>query len=115
MSRGLFAMNDPCPVCGMIFKREEGYFLSAMYASYVLGTAILVPLYLLATALLPTWSSTSLAFVAVLAYLPFIPAVFRYSRVIWVYLDRTIDPTAINAGSYEKLRARSQHSAKHVS
>ena len=37
MFRGVFAMNDPCPVCGLLFKREEGTFLGAMYVSYVLS------------------------------------------------------------------------------
>src|SRR5262245_28665270 len=42
-------MNDPCPVCGLIFQREEGYFLGAMYASFVLSAALVVPAYLLIT------------------------------------------------------------------
>ena len=27
MFRSLFDMNDPCPECGTLFQREEGYFL----------------------------------------------------------------------------------------
>jgi len=108
MFRGVFTMNDPCPVCGMIFQREEGYFLSAMYVSYFLGAALLVPFYFLAGALFPALGSASLAFVALLAYLPWAPAVFRYSRVIWVYVDRAVDPEGTNAGPYEKLRMRRQ-------
>ena len=42
--RGTFAMNDPCPRCGLLFQREEGYFLGAMYFSYAISLAILVPL-----------------------------------------------------------------------
>src|SRR4051794_3870638 len=53
MFRGTFQMNDPCPVCGLIFQREEGYFLGSMYASYVIGCAILTPLYFLLAHLLP--------------------------------------------------------------
>ena len=34
MFRGGLSMNDPCPECGLIFQREEGYFLGAMYVSY---------------------------------------------------------------------------------
>ena len=37
---GFFRMNDPCPVCGMVFQREEGYFLGAMYVSYLIGTVL---------------------------------------------------------------------------
>src|SRR5262245_38918403 len=51
--RGTFAMNDPCPVCGQIFQREEGYFLGAMYVSYVLGCGIVGAAYLAVVAFSP--------------------------------------------------------------
>src|SRR5690242_14056243 len=38
--RGVFAMNDPCPDCGLLFQREEGYFLGAMYISYGVSVTI---------------------------------------------------------------------------
>src|SRR5436305_13601199 len=53
--RGWFAMNDPCPVCGLIFQREEGYFLGAMYVSYLLGAVLLGAGYFVGTTLLPAW------------------------------------------------------------
>jgi hypothetical protein len=105
MFRG-FTMNDPCPVCGLIFQREEGYFLGAMYVSYVLSVALLVPCYLLAAALLPGQSSLVIAAAAMVPYLPFIPSVFCYSRVIWVYFERGMCPSDASAGPYEKLRLR---------
>lgn len=104
MFRGLFEMNDPCPVCGLIFQREEGYFLGAMYVSYVLGSVLLMPLYFLIAAVFPDWSGIVVAGVSLLPYLPLTPVVFRYSRIVWVYLDRAVDPTEINAGLYEKIR-----------
>jgi hypothetical protein len=104
MFRGGFTMNDPCPVCGLVFQREEGYFLGAMYTSYGLSVALLGVSYLVAAALLPGWSSLAVAGVALVPFLPFIPAVFRYSRVLWVYLDRASDTGDVSAGAYEKLR-----------
>jgi hypothetical protein len=103
MFRG-FTMNDPCPVCGLIFQREEGYFLGAMYVSYVLSLALLIPFYLLAAALLPAQNSLVIAAAAMVPYLPFIPSVFCYSRVIWVYFERGMCPSDASAGPYEKLR-----------
>jgi uncharacterized protein (DUF983 family) len=105
MFRGTFAMNDPCPVCGLIFQREEGYFLGAMYVSYVLSSALLLPFYFLIAEFFPNWNGILIATVAMLPFLPLSPAVFRYSRVLWIYLDRTVDPTDINAGPYEKFRS----------
>ena len=40
-------MNDPCPVCGLVFEREPGYFLGAMYFSYALAVFIIAPLFIL--------------------------------------------------------------------
>jgi len=34
---GFPKMNDCCPACGLLFNREPGYFLGAMYISYTLG------------------------------------------------------------------------------
>ena len=104
--RGTFAMNDPCPSCGLLFQREEGFFLGAMYLSYPMSFAILLPLFLAAIALFPNGSMRVLPLLAMIAYLPFVPAVFRYSRVLWIYLDRVIDPNGALAGTYEKMRLR---------
>ena len=106
MFRGSFAMNDPCPVCGLLFQREEGYFLGAMYGSYVLGSVVLGLLYLLAAALLPEQNGAIVVLVALIPYLFFVPVIFRYSRVTWVYFERLSSPVDEAAGAYEKMRLR---------
>lgn len=106
MFRGSFAMNDPCPDCGLLFQREEGYFLGAMYFSYLLGALILTPAFFGLSALLPDWDGSLVALLAVGVYLPFVPAVFRYSRLLWVYLDRVVCADDMTVGSYEKMRLR---------
>src|SRR5262249_60899148 len=35
--RGWPKMHLRCPVCGLLFAREPGYFLGAMYISYIVG------------------------------------------------------------------------------
>ena len=87
--RGAIAMNPGCRVCGLAFDREPGYFLGAMYFSYAMGVAILVPLYYLLAWLLPAWPSAGLVGLAALAYLPFVGLVYRYARVCWIYFDRS--------------------------
>lgn len=100
-------MNDPCPHCGLLFQREQGYFLGAMYISYPLSVVLLLPLFIAARVLLPDWSGSMVMWVATAAYLPFIPAVFRYSRVLWIYFDRWGDPYSETLMSaYEKMRLR---------
>jgi uncharacterized protein (DUF983 family) len=111
MFRGSFAMNDPCPSCGLIFQREEGYFLGAMYTSYVISCGLLTAFYLVAAALMPGANSILIAAAAMVPYLPLMPAVFRYSRVTWVYFERAVCPSDSSAGPYEKRRQRESESS----
>jgi thioredoxin 1 len=104
-SHGL-TMNDPCPECSLIFQREEGYFLGAMYVSYGISSVLLTVFFFTLQALLPGWNGLLLAGLAVIPYLPFIPAVFRYSRLLWVWLDRFGDFSDVGACPYEKVRRK---------
>jgi uncharacterized protein (DUF983 family) len=88
--KGVLTMNDPCPVCGLVIQREEGYFLGALYFSYGMSVVFLIPCYFLFKWLLPAWPDLLAAAIAVLVYLPLTPLVFRYSRVLWIYFDRSI-------------------------
>jgi hypothetical protein len=106
MFRGSVTMNDPCPVCGLLFQREEGYFLGAMYCSYVLSSVLLGVFYYTADALLPNLNGAVLVLIALVPFLPLVPAVFRYSRVLWVYVERAGSPVDESAGAYEKSRLR---------
>ncbi len=113
MFRGSFAMNDPCPVCGILFQREEGTFLGAMYISYLLGSGFIFPLFYLIRWLLPTAHDFLVAFLAILGYLPLIPAIYRYSRVLWVHFERYACPSDVSATAYEKYRLQQLADQKH--
>jgi uncharacterized protein (DUF983 family) len=86
----LFRMHDQCPVCGLRFEREPGYFTGAMSLSYgvaIVGTA---PVWLMMA-----WLGRSLAEV-LLVIGPLLvlgcPWLFRYARVLWLHLDQAVDP-----------------------
>jgi hypothetical protein len=51
--------------------------------------AVLTTVILLVTG----WRFDLVMLVATVYFLPFVPAVFRYSRVIWMHFDRAVDPT----------------------
>ena len=98
-------MNDPCPECGLLFEREPGYLLGAMYFSYFLSIAIMAPLFYLCLWLLPNWNQMLVALVAFVAYLPLVPFVFRYSRVFWIHYDRLLAPSNLSDhGGWKKWR-----------
>ena len=90
--RGPITMNDYCPVCRLRFEREPGYFLGAMYISYPLSLPILGLLTLLGSWLLPGWRIEFIILLSGFAFIPFVPLVFRYSRVLWIYFDRWACP-----------------------
>jgi hypothetical protein len=86
-------MNEICPVCGLRFRREAGYFLGAMYVSYPLAALVLwVFHFLIGTLLFPEWRWELSLLAAVVPFLLCVPMIFRYSRVIWMFVDRYADP-----------------------
>lgn len=92
MFRALLDMAPACDVCDLIFEREPGYFMGAMVVSYTLATGV----YGAATLLLWWLTGGSAEIALVLAAVPFlltVPFIFRYSRVIWMYLDQAFDPS----------------------
>jgi uncharacterized protein (DUF983 family) len=85
--RGWLSMHDNCPTCGHHFEREPGYFLGAMYISYPLSITV-IGLSLLA--ITNVWPDLRLEW-AVLLTVPilivFVPAIVRWSRVLWMHWD----------------------------
>jgi len=90
--RGWLAMHDACPFCGLQFNRgEQGYYIGAMYVSYLLSIPPVLALVMILWRL-AHWSFSSAIMGAFVAYLPCVPFAVRLSRVIWIYVDRTFDP-----------------------
>jgi len=88
---GFPRMHELCTKCGLKFEREQGYFLGAMYISYGLALMTIVAIALLLWAF-TAWSMQKIVLWAILLFLPLAPALTLFSRVLWIYLDRTIDP-----------------------
>ena len=84
-------MHERCPVCGLKFEREQGYFLGAMYFSYAIGIVAISLLGLLVWAFW-RWDLPACVAAAFLLFLPATPVVTFFSRVLWIYLDQSIDP-----------------------
>lgn len=84
-------MHDRCPNCGLLFNREPGYFLGAMYVSYALALAVIAGIGAGLWAL-TSWHVDKIAIWAVLLFLPFVPMLTLLARVLWIYFDQKIDP-----------------------
>jgi uncharacterized protein (DUF983 family) len=81
------AINVRCPDCGLLFEREEGYFLGAMYISYGMACLIVAAAYWGTVGLFPEWPAWCAPLVAVAILVPLVPVVTRYARVFWLYFD----------------------------
>ena len=84
-------MHERCPVCGLKFEREQGYFLGAMYISY----GITLPVLALLTTLLwlvTGWELTRSVLCALVLFVPFALPITYFSRVLWIWFDQAVDP-----------------------
>jgi len=88
--RGFLAMNRACPSCGLQFEREQGYFVGAMYFSYALAILLVLPVVL--GMLMLGFSAAPIYLMGTVTLLVLSPWLFRYSRVLWMYVDQMIDP-----------------------
>ena len=86
-------MHARCPVCDLEFEREQGYFLGAMYISYGLALVTIAVLTVLLHAF-TGWTWTRDITVALILFLPLAPLLTLFARVLWIYLDQSIDPSA---------------------
>jgi uncharacterized protein (DUF983 family) len=85
----LWRTHEDCPVCGVRFVREDGYYMMAVFIGYVLGSVLIAPPLLLAYVLDgPVWWYVAISGLLV----PLSPLIFRYSRLIWLHLDELFDP-----------------------
>lgn len=80
----LLTMADACPDCALDFKREQGYYIGAMYINYGVTTMILlgVALPLVDRVPLPTLLWPLGIFCSI-----FPVWFFRYSRSLWLAID----------------------------
>ena len=75
----------------MVFAREQGYFIGAIYVNVIATESLIFFTYLLSLAVLPAVSSTIYLVLFVLAIT--LPIVFyRHARSIWLSFDYVVDP-----------------------
>ena len=90
---GLMRPNEHCPVCGLRFMREPGYFVGAMFISYGISVPMLWGLIgMLWWQFLRAWPLMLVSGIGTLLLLPFVPLMFRYSRILWMHFDWVVDP-----------------------
>jgi hypothetical protein len=86
-------MHARCPICDLLFDREPGYFLGSLYISYGMSTAILLLGLLIGSLLFPNFDLGWLVLILGVLYLPLVPLMTRYARVLWIWFDRWAWPS----------------------
>lgn len=76
-------MPDNCPVCGLDFVRETGFYYGAMMISHALTTVMAVIIHLTVFHFYGWDIPPHLIFI-LSAIIGFFPIVFRMSRSIWI-------------------------------
>lgn len=79
-------MHANCPVCGLHYEIETGFFWGAMYISYAFSVAIIVAAALGARIFIEHPTVLQYMSVVIPAVLIFSPISLRYSRVLMLYL-----------------------------
>jgi uncharacterized protein (DUF983 family) len=89
-------MFPRCPVCGLSYFRESGYYLGGMILTYIFAVMVLIPVYL-ATLLLPGLPAIPLSdnkkFVFWLLFTLLLSVLFvRPAYSLWLALDFWVEP-----------------------
>jgi uncharacterized protein (DUF983 family) len=83
---GPFRMRAHCATCGLVFEREPGYFIGAIYINYGITAVLALGVVLLLdwTIGLPLWSQLAIGLtIAVVSPLAF----FRHARSLWLGVE----------------------------
>lgn len=92
--RRLLRSYHECPLCGLRYYREPGYYVGAMIVNYGLTAFALIAIYLFSLLLPPFWHVSSgtkiIAWMAAAALVSL--ALVPHTRSLWLAVDYWIEP-----------------------
>ena len=86
----LFNLKERCPACGVIFKREEGFFVGAIMAN-VVATELLILLVYFLCLLLTNFGERIILTILFVIGVSFPLAFYHHSWSLWLGLDHLIE------------------------
>jgi uncharacterized protein (DUF983 family) len=89
--RSPFRMNTHCKYCDLIYEREQGYFIGAIYLN-VIGTESLLLGTLLIYGLMTGKIDQTILTVLIVLALTLPLAFFHHSRSLWLCIDYILNP-----------------------
>jgi len=99
--RAPFRMRSRCEFCDLVYEREQGYFVGAIYVNVIVTESLLLGSLLIYVLLARDISETIIAILIVLAMiLPL--AFFHHSRSLWMSIDHILNPERRNSKEFSK-------------
>ena len=99
-----FNMRDECPYCGLVFAREQGYFIGAIYLNVVATESLIFATYLALILAHRITDQSTYTILFTLALL--LPVLFhRHARSLWLGLDHLLDPPTPSARGHRVNRS----------
>lgn len=84
-------MTADCDYCGLIYEREQGYFIGAIYINIIVTETLLLGTLLIYGLVVGTLSQTILTTLVILAIvMPLLT--FHHSRSLWLCFDHLMSP-----------------------
>ena len=85
-------LHEQCPVCGVKYEKEIGFYTGAMYVSYAIGVAVCVTLWVAMMVLLPDLGIIT-QIVSIASVMLFgAPVFYALSKIIWANFFFHYDP-----------------------
>jgi uncharacterized protein (DUF983 family) len=92
----MFRMREHCPVCGLRFVREQGYFIGAIYLNVIATESLIFGAFLISMLAHAINEKATYAVLITLAVI--LPVLFsRHARSLWLCFDHLIDPVTPDA------------------
>jgi uncharacterized protein (DUF983 family) len=89
--KSAFKMQERCPSCGLVYGREQGYFVGAIYLNVMATEALILLVYLVS--LLTGFIGENVIFPLMIAMAVTLPLIFfRFSRSLWLSIDHIVSP-----------------------
>jgi len=84
-------MHDSCYYCGLVFAREQGYFVGAIYLNVIATESLIFGTYLVSILALRAADQSTYVILFLLALV--LPVLFNWhARSLWLSLDNLLDP-----------------------
>lgn len=89
--KNAFSMPKNCPVCGLNYYREPGFYYGAMFIAYGLSAWVFFMIGLIMTFVLGMDFNLALIVILIVAAIFFV-YIFRISRSVWIHMFVKYNP-----------------------